>query len=202
MPDDATIRFGSRFVCLLVVVALGGIAGCSNGASDSAGNAGASPGSEKSTPAARTGKSSEDRGNAQFNVAGSAWTGNRASARIKDGNLGISASRMTRDGDTMKRDSLDIHIQDYQGPGNYKASVMSMFVRVSINMPKEGGSEADATKMLTDAIGDSSRIRLADADVEITSASGGYVDGRFSLDMPGMPDKAVSDGQFHARVRE
>ena len=80
--------------------------------------------------------------------------------------------------------------------------MMSMLVRVSLDLPKDGGDEADAKKMLTDALGNTSNIRLANADVEITSDSDGYIDGRFSLEQPGMPDQSVTDGQFHARIRE
>ncbi|MEZ5460212.1 hypothetical protein [Dokdonella sp.] len=192
-----------RLICLVALFALGSVSGCSDGASDTAGKS-SSPeqvGEAKSEP--RRSRSGEDRGNAQFSVAGTTWNGERASARLKGDSLSISASHTTRDGDRMKRDSLSLNIKGFKGPGAYTADMMSMFVRVSITMPKEGGdAQADATKLLTDAIGDSSNIRLANAKVEITSVSDGYIDGRFSLDMPGMPDKSVTDGEFHARVRE
>lgn len=192
----------TRIASLVVLIALAAIAGCKDTATSAPASANSSSGADEAKPPAKRPDSRQDRGNAQFDVAGTTWIGERASARIKADDLKISASRMTRDGDTVKRDALEISIKDYQGPRLYKANMGSMFVRVSINMPKEEGGEADAAKLLTDAIGDSSNILLANADVEITSESGGYIDGRFSLDMPGMPDKAVTGGQFHARIRD
>lgn len=200
MPCDYAAIPYRRTTMALAVVLLASIAGCNGKAPEAPGQAVAA--AEEAKPAARRSRSEEDRGNASFVVAGAQWTGERASARVKDGNLRISASHTTRVGDAMNRDSLELAIKDYKGPGTYKANMSSMFVRVSITMPKEGGSEADATKLLVDAIGDAGNIRLANADVEISAASDGYIDGRFSLDTPGMPDKSVTAGQFHARVRE
>ncbi|MGB0135357.1 hypothetical protein [Dokdonella sp.] len=198
-----TTRPKFHIACLAVIVAFGAAVGCSNGASDPAGAADPSASSGEAKPAERRSKSTEDRGNAQFNMAGSTWKGERATARLKGDRLKISASHTTRDGDKMKRDSLGLNISGFNGPGSYTADMVSMFVRVSITIPKEeGDAEAGASKMLFDAIGDSSNIRLANAKVEVTSVSDGYVDGRFSLEMPGMPDKSVTEGQFHARLRE
>lgn len=203
MSRNTTVVSRSRLACLVALIALGGIAGCSNGAQNPPGSGNETASADEAKPATRRSKSGEDRGNAQFDVAGKTWTGTRASARLKEDRLKISASMTTRDGDKMKRDSLNLNIKDFNGPGTYTADMMSMFVRVSITMPKEGSdSEADATKMLFDAIGDAGNIRMANAKVEITAVSDGYVDGTFSLEVPGMPDKAVTNGQFHARLRD
>lgn len=202
MPGNDDINLKMRIATVLFLTAMGVTAGCSDNAASAPDEASASSAEDVAKPAAKRAESGEDRGSAQFNVAGTTWIGERASARIKNDRLKISASHMTRDGDTVKRDSLDMSITGYTGPGKYKASMTSMFVRVSLDVPKDGGDEAAAEKMLTDAIGNTSNIRLANADVEITSVSDDYIDGRFSLDQPGMPDKSVTEGTFHARVRD
>jgi hypothetical protein len=182
-----------RVVTLALTLSLIGAVGCGEATS----NAAESQASTKKTEATK------DRGNASFSTGGATWTGSYASARQKEGRLSISASRTERDGDRMKRDQLTLNISDFHGPGQYKANMMSMFVRVSINLPKDKDAPVDAKKTLMDAIGDAGNIRLANADIEITSVSDGYIDGRFSIERPaGTAESTVSDGQFHARIRE
>jgi hypothetical protein len=183
----------SRVVTLALTLSLLGAVGCSETTSNAAEN----PAPAKKADAVK------DRGNASFSTAGSIWSGNHASARKKEDRLSISASRTERAGDKMKRDQLTLNINDYKGPGHYKANMVSMFVRVSMNLPKDKDAPVDARKTLMDALGDASNIRLANADIEITSVSDGYIDGRFSLERPaGTAESTISDGQFHARIRE
>ncbi|HET9032900.1 MAG TPA: hypothetical protein VFN25_08340 [Dokdonella sp.] len=185
---------------LIFAVALLGMTGCGESAS-SAADAKPAQASAQVKPASSEEKA--DRGSARFSTKGTIWEGTRASARIKNDRLRISASRMDRIDDKMQRDQLNLNIGDYKGPGRYKVGMSSMFVRVSINMPKKEGEEVDAQKTLMDALGNTSNIRLANADIEITSVSGGYIDGTFSMETPaGMPDSTITDGQFHARIRE
>ena len=184
----------------VLLFALVGLAGCGEAATGTADGTAAKT-SSKSTPARDREK--EDRGDARFSTAGTTWVGTRASARLKDTRLRISASKSERIGDLSKRDQLNLNISDFTGPGKYKASMLSMFVRVSIKIPKSNDEPVDAKKVLMDALGDTNNIRLANADIEITSVSGGYIDGIFSIDRPaGTPESIISDGQFHARIRE
>ncbi len=185
---------GSIFALTMVCVA-----GCGQATSEASADKTATAGSAASVAS----KQAEDRGNARFTTDGTVWNGTYASARLKDARLKISASKTERAGDKMKRDSLEFRISDYHGPGKYKADMMSMFVRVSIDMPKNNDAQVDAQKTLMDALGNTSNIRLANADIEISSDNGGYIDGTFSIDKPaGTPQSTISDGQFHARIRE
>ena len=178
---------------LLVAFVLACSVGCGEATSDAA---------ENKMPA-RQSDTVKDRGNARFTTAGTTWIGTRASARLKETRLRISASKSERIGDLSKRDQLNLNISDFTGPGKYKASMLSMFVRVSIKIPKSKDEEVDAKEVLMDALGNTNNTRLANADIEITSASGGYIDGTFSIDRPaGTPESTISDGQFHARIRE
>jgi hypothetical protein len=193
MTVGMTGTMKTRVVTASLALALAGVVGCGEATSNAA----------ESQSQTKKAEATKDRGNARFTAAGATWSGNYASARQKEDRLSISASRTERAGDKMKRDQLSLNISGFTGPGHYKASTMSMFVRVSINIPKDKDAPVDAQKTLMDALGDTSNIRLANADIEITSVSDGYVDGRFSIEQPaGTPESTISDGQFHARLRE
>ena len=118
MPGNKIFHMKIRIASLAVLISLGAMAGCNDNANSVPGNTSTSGSAEEAKPASRRDKSSEDRGNAQFKVAGTTWIGERASARIKNDSLKISASYQTRDGDTVKRDSLGIGIKGYAGRGH------------------------------------------------------------------------------------
>jgi hypothetical protein len=193
MTVGMTGTMKTRVVTASLALALAGMVGCGEATSNAA---------EGQAPAKKS-EAVKDRGNARFTAAEATWTGNHASARLKEDRLSISASRTERAGDKMKRDQLNLNISGFSGPGHYKASMLSMFVRVSITIPKDKDAPIDAQKTVMDALGDTSNIRLANADIEITSVDDGYIDGRFSIDRPaGTAESTISDGQFHARIRD
>lgn len=193
-------RHITRPACLGLAVLLVALLGCGKATPDAV-DSQAAAAESKAAPAKS--RERKDRGNARFTTSGTTWNGTRATARMKEGRLSISASRMDRIDDKMQRDALKLSISDFKGPGRYKVNMGSMFVRVSIKIPKKEGEEVDAQKTLMDALGNTSNIRLANADVEIVSVSDGYIDGTFSIEKPtGTPESTISDGQFHARIRE
>jgi hypothetical protein len=193
MTMEISVSRKSCIVSLALTFMLIGTVGCSEAASNAAG---------RQAPT-RNSEAKKDRGHARFSTAGATWIGSDASARQKGGRLSILASKTERDGDKMKRDQLTLNISDFSGPGQYKANRMSMFVRVSINLPEDKDAPVDTQKTFMDALGDTGNIRLADADIEVSSVSDGYIDGRFSIERPaGTADSSISEGQFHARIRE
>ncbi len=198
-----SIGSGRLFVAsagLAVALVLVSLAGCGEAATEAAEGQPARANSKASTEKA---SKTTDRGNARFTTAGSSWESGYASARQNENRLRISASRMERAGDKMKRDELKLNIANFTGPGQYKADPMSMFIRVALDLPKDEGEQVDPQQTLMDALGNTSNIRLANADIEITSVSGGYIDGTFTIEKPaGTPESTITGGQFHARVRE
>ncbi len=200
MTSSKPVPTNHRKASLIVALALICVAACAETTTDAAEGKPATT-SDQSAPARA--REVSDRGNARFTAAGTTWLGTRASVRQATNRLRISASKTARIGDTMQRDQLNLNISAYKGPGHYKADMLSMFVRVSIDLPRDQAEQADAQKTLIDALGNTSKIRLVNADIEITSVSAGYIDGTFAIDRPaGAPESTISDGQFHARVRD
>lgn len=145
----------------------------------------------------------EDRGNAHFTTAGKTWVASFASARQTENRLRIKASEIDFAGDKIKRDELLLAIMDYRGPGRYKASPLSMFVRIGIDMPRDKAGQVEAQKTLMDTQDNTDTLFLDNAVIEIISVSEGYIDGTFSIEKPaGTPESTITDGHFHARIRE
>lgn len=196
-------KFGSAltdFASLAIVVALISLVGCGQAATETADHS-AAVNNSRSTPS-RT-EQEEDRGNARFTLAGDAWVGTRASARLKKDRLRISASNSARAGEKVKTGQLKLNMSDYKGPGRYKSDGMSMFIEVNFDVPDDKDDQAAAKKTLMDALGNTNHITLTNADIEITSDSDGFIDGTFAMEKSAnTPESTITDGQFHARIRK
>ena len=108
-----------------------------------------------------------------------------------------------REAGTTSRQSLALHVKDFQGEGEYTVSGSSTFIAVGLNtgaLEEAGSDDAKATAALTDTLSKSSYLRLGGAQVNVTSVSEKSIDGTFSKPSPGNP--ILTDGRFHAIIKE
>ena len=89
-----------------------------DGAAKSEGEAGDDGGSDKDEKKKKK-DDDEDKGNANLMLGDKEWGVDRCSAKIKDGKLRVTASRMERIDGKMSREALTISVPDYKGTGDY-----------------------------------------------------------------------------------
>lgn len=140
----------------------------------------------------------KDRGDASMLLGDVQWQATSARAKMKNTTLIISASRM--DGSvhsTMVRQSIDMYIPDFSGPGTYEAAQGSMFLVVGLDASATENAEMD--KAVVDALMKSKRKYMHGAKVVIQSASDTEIVGSFSLEV-GAPK--VTKGSFRALLKK
>lgn len=148
----------------------------------------------------------QDRGDATMTLGEMAWVASRASARLANGTLTITATRSLRQGSVTTRESLTLQITDYTGPRDYVVSpIGSRFVAVGIDdttiAAAEGNDDA-ATKAALATLSKARHMLLTGARVTITAASGAEISGTFSRPSPpGVDQPAIANGTFRALLR-
>ncbi|HMM65971.1 MAG TPA: hypothetical protein PKC03_03425 [Dokdonella sp.] len=189
-PIAASTRHHLLFAAVLV---LAGSMGCSK----------AEPDTSSGTAANTRGETTQDRGSASMQLGDATWQARSARARLRNDTLTISASRTVRNGDAVQSERLSLTIPAYKGPGQYRAAAGSMFVRVGMDIPQGGeDSEAAAGKILANAMSGANMTRLADAEIEISAVSGGFVEGRFAQAGGAGASAGDMQGVFRARMRD
>lgn len=138
-------------------------------------------------PPARRGRDRRDkkeRGSGSVMIGDSKWDAERCKARIKGERLSVSCSHTDVSDEKVKRQEVKLVINDYKGPGTYKAAnIGSMFVGVGIDVAEAKAAEKDDAKtatLATDAIKGAGTVLLIGADIEVTAADDAFVDGTFS----------------------
>lgn len=154
----------------------------------------------------RTRTPPQDRGDATMSLGEIAWVASRASARLANGTLTISATRSLRQGSVSTRESLTLQLADYKGPGDYVVSPTgSRFVAVGIDDKTIAAAEGDddaATKAALATLSKARHMLLTGAKVTITAASATEISGTFSRPgTPGVDQPAIANGTFRALVR-
>ncbi|MGE3175960.1 MAG: hypothetical protein AB7O32_00710 [Vicinamibacterales bacterium] len=154
----------------------------------------------------RTRTPPQDRGEAAMTLGDMAWVASRASTRLANGRLTITATRSLRQGGVSTRESLTLQIADYKGPGDYVAApIGSSFIAVGIDDKTIAAAEGDADAATKAAIATLSKARhmmLMGAKVTITAASETEISGTFSRPgTPGVDQPAISGGTFRAVPR-
>jgi hypothetical protein len=200
-----------KFVVLAAALAFGGCGKdeASGGAKGAAGaqeapTAGDTQTDKQTAGAAsgRTKREKKDRGDGSMMLGEMEWLATSARARRKDEVLTISMSRMDGSvGEKMVRHSLELHIRDFKGPGDYTigmvGGVPSLYIVVGFEAPKSE-SEEDAKAAAIQAFNQSKTIMLRGAKVTIASASDTEVVGTFEYNTGKLP---ITNGKFRAIVK-
>jgi hypothetical protein len=157
-------------------------------------------GSEQDAPRVR--RRDRDRGELSMMLGGVEWKATSARAKVQDGLLVISGSRMDGDRTTsVVRQSVELQIEEYAGPGRYQASANplrpSLFVVVGLKADAESDAEMDAA--LVDTLSKATHVRLAGAEVTIESASDTEIVGTFSHESV---EPSIAQGRFRAVIRK
>lgn len=178
-------------------------------AAKSDGEAGDDGGSSKSEKKKKD--DDEDKGNANLMLGDEEWGVDRCSAKVKDGKLRISASRMERIDGKMSREALTISVPDFNGTGEYTLNnANTNFTGVGLSTKAIEDAKGDekaaneaVTKAATKAIGGSTVVLMMGAKVKIESAGDDYIDG--TIDWSGattLRGPSSVSGKFHARVMD
>lgn len=143
-----------------------------------------------------------DRGDLAMRLGDVEWKATRCRAEIEGDELVISASRL--DGRVTQgqaiRQSIELRIGDYAGPGSYTIpgdSAASLFLVVGISAGDAETPEGMDAAMV-EALTRAKHVVLAGAKVSIESADEAQITGTFSWD-GGTP--AISEGKFRALIR-
>lgn len=177
------------------------IAACGN---DNAGAGNPEPQPGEAPAAGGSEREKKDRGDFSMLLDGAAWTARSASARMRDGKLKISASRI--DGSpsaTMVRQAVDMDIANFDGPGTYTLGMSSMFSVVGFDT--NAAEQADMNQQLAEVLSKASMVRLQNAEVVIDSVSDEEITGHFAPgEVRSMSGDAVTitEGKFRAIVKE
>ena len=176
------------------------IVGCGNergNAADQDSAAGAAAAAEKK-------REKKDRGDFSMLLDGVEWAASSASARLRDGKLNISGSRIDGSPSTsMVRQAVSLDIADFDGPGTYTLGMMSTFSVVGFDTGT--AQESDLDQPLAEALSKAAMVRLQNSEVVIDSVSKEAITGRFS---PGAMRSAsgepiaITEGRFRVVVRE
>lgn len=177
-------------------------------AAKSDGEAGDDRGSNKSEKKKKD--DDEDKGNANLKLGDEEWGVDRCSAKIKDGKLRITASRMERVDGKMSREALTISVPDYKGTGDYTLNnANTNFTGVGLDTKgleeakgDEKAANEAATKAATKAISGGTVILMMGAKLKIESAGDDYIDGTIDWTGATMRGPGSVSGKFHARVKE
>lgn len=143
----------------------------------------------------------KDKGMASVKIDGIAWSAERASASLKDGKLTIRASRMELADGKAKRQELQLHVDNFAGPGDYKTGVGgSRFIGVGLDTKAVASDEA-AKAEATRAVSNASHVLLSNAQVHIASANDQEVTGTFSWQPQASGQPVFTDGSFRAPMK-
>lgn len=193
IENRRTTGLAHHHLLLAAAVVLAGSMGCSR----------AEPEAPKGTAVETRAKTQEDRGSATLQIGETSWQARSASARLRNETLRISASKAVRNGDAVQSERLSLTIPGFDGPGQYRAAMGSMFVRVGMDIPQDADDgEAAAGKLLVDAMSAASTTRLAEAEIEVSAVSGGFIEGRFVQAAAGASPENRIEGAFRARLRD
>lgn len=185
----------------------GGESAASGQSGSGSGEASGESASEDQRKERRRERGKEDRGEGSMTLGGEPWEAERARFRIRDGKLKISLSRSDYDGKTSSRQSLDLRIKDFEGPGAYQVDPMgSRFIGVGIDIDKAKAAGKDDDKVKKEAvkaISGAKHMMLSGAKVTISEATDDQIVGTFSWQPPAGLDKpALEDGKFRAVKRK
>lgn len=150
-------------------------------------------------------KSRKDKGSASATIGDQTWSADRCSARIRDGRLRISASRMEMNGGKANRQSLSLNVEDFSGPSDYTAGAGSSFVGVGLDVAAAKAAAEDDAKtadVAADSISKADYIRLAGATIKIVSVDDDVIAGSFEWRAPGAKSDAPTAGEFRAVVKD
>lgn len=188
------MRIASIFLSFVLIAACG---------NDSTGAANGEPASGRPSANA-TERQKKDRGDLSMLLDGAEWTATSASARLGNGTLKISASRIDGSPSTsMVRQAVDLDIANFDGPGTYTLGMSSFFSVVGF----ETGAveQSDVNQQLAEVLSKASMVRLQGSQVVIDSVSEKEVTGHFSPgEVPTMGGDTVTitEGKFRAVVKE
>ena len=149
----------------------------------------------------------KDRGEASMMLGDKEWKASRARFKLdENGVLKLSMTKSDYSGEKSSRDSLDLRIKDFKGPGTYTVEPMgSRFIGVAIDIKAAtaAGDNDEATKKeAMKAISGAKHTLLTGATVEVTAASDDEITGTFSWTPPkGLNKPAMSKGTFRAKLR-
>ena len=156
-------------------------------------------------PKKRKARVKKDRGDASVTIGDTLWEAKRASAKLKNGVLTITASRMDFVGKRATRQQVTLVIADYKGPGKYKVrSIGSVFLGVGLDTDKLEAANTDkkVEETAIKAIKKSSIIPLMNATAEIASDDGKQLIGTFSQPALGKRLPALEKGTFRALIKQ
>ncbi len=141
----------------------------------------------------------KDRGELTMLLNGVEWQAFSARARIRENILKISGSKSEGSYETkVVRQSLELSIRDYAGPGTYEASMTpmgsSIFLVVGLNTQSETEMEKEVLESLTKA----KHMLLTGAEIVIESDNGKEIRGTFSFKRG---DSSIKDGKFRAIIK-
>ena len=158
---------------------------------------------ESGEKAPRKKREKKDRGEGSMMLGEIEWLASSARAKFKEDTLKISMSRM--DGsvkDKMVRHSLDFHIRDFKGPGEYTIAMHggmpSLYIVVGFSAP-DNDSEEDATKAAMQAFNESKTVMLGGATVTVSSVTDTEVVGPFAHKAAKVP---MTQGKFRAVIKK
>ena len=138
-------------------------------------------------------------------IGGTPWKAKSARAKLKNGVLTITASRMDFVGKRAKRQQMTLVIGEYKGPGQYQVrSVGSVFLGVGLDTEKLEAANTDKKieETTIKAIKKSSIIPLMNATAQISSDDGKQLVGTFSQPALGKRYPALENGAFRALIKQ
>ncbi|MFT4842807.1 MAG: adhesin HecA-like repeat protein [Planctomycetota bacterium] len=149
------------------------------------------------------GRSKRDRGAASMTLGETQWQADSAKAKLRNGNLTISARNLDMTGGQVKSQDLTLSVPDYNGPGDYTTGFSgSRFIGVGIDVDAAkaaSGDERATSEAVTDSLLGASHLMLSKAKVTIVAASDVEISGTFSWQPPqGVVQPAIQGGTFRA----
>lgn len=158
-----------------------------------------------STSATAENKPKKDRGTASVMIGDNLWEATSCRPKLREsGSLKLTCSRSNYSGGKARRQSIDVVLENYSGPGEYEANHFSFFIGVGIDtdaMKKAEGDDSATQKEVMSAISGSSRIRMQGARFVIDSANDREITGTFSLPARAA-SPAMTQGEFRAVFRQ
>ncbi len=150
-------------------------------------------------------KPKKDRGSATVMIGDELWEATSCRPKLRDGNkLKLTCAKSNYSDGKAMRQSIDVVLENYTGPGEYEANFTSMFMGVGFNTDRmkaaEGNDDATSKEVMS-AISGSTRIMMQGARFVIESANEDVISGTFSLQAKGR-SPAMTDGQFRAVFRK
>lgn len=151
----------------------------------------------------RNRRGKRDRGEGSMKLGDTDWVATRANARVKGSTVKIKLVRSERDGDVSRRESVDLQLENFDGPGTYTVNrAGSRFIGVGLDVKKATEGDKAVEKEATRAIQDAKTMLLMGAKVEITSANDEEIVGTFEWKLPGGEGPHITEGKFRAPIRK